>query len=161
MTTGVHATAANADLYAQLREIPGVNRVVHQAGGWWAAGAGLDIQAMAERMQALGIRLGTITAVPLATQGETRIIYHWVATGQIVNFETLTSYGALPSLARTVRAAGWAEREIHDLFGVTFVGHPNPAPLLKPEGFDNGMLRAAVCGPRSLAGSPTSGLLKR
>ena len=34
------------------------------------------------------------------------------------------------------RAADWFEREAHDLFGVTFLGHPNLEPLLLFEGFE-------------------------
>jgi NADH-quinone oxidoreductase subunit C len=153
-------TVSHTDLRQCLHALPGVTRLVHQAGAWWACGDELDVHAMAGLMSSRGIRLGTITAVPLAAQGETRIVYHWVADSQIVNVETVTRERALPSLATGVRAAGWAEREIHDLFGVTFVGHPNPAPLLKPEGFDSGMLRAAMCGPRPLERSPTVGLFK-
>ncbi len=32
--------------------------------------------------------------------------------------------------------ADWYERENHDLFGVTFTGHPNLVPLLLYEGFE-------------------------
>ena len=34
------------------------------------------------------------------------------------------------------RGADWFEREAHDLFGIVFVGHPNPSPLLLYDGFD-------------------------
>lgn len=34
------------------------------------------------------------------------------------------------------RGADWFEREAHDLFGIVFVGHPNPSPLLLYEGFE-------------------------
>ena len=42
----------------------------------------------------------------------------------------------VPSVTSVWRAADWYEREAHDLFGVTFDGHPNPAPLLLYEGFE-------------------------
>ena len=42
----------------------------------------------------------------------------------------------LPSVTSVWRAADWYEREAHDLFGVIFDGHPNPAPLLLYEGFE-------------------------
>ena len=42
----------------------------------------------------------------------------------------------LPSVTSVWRAAEWYEREAHDLFGVTFDGHPNLAPLLLYEGFE-------------------------
>ena len=42
----------------------------------------------------------------------------------------------VPSVTSVWRAAEWYEREAHDLFGVTFDGHPDPAPLLLYEGFE-------------------------
>ena len=42
----------------------------------------------------------------------------------------------VPSITSVWRAAEWYEREAHDLFGVTFDGHPNPEPLLLYEGFE-------------------------
>ena len=41
-----------------------------------------------------------------------------------------------PSVVSVWRAAEWYEREAHDLFGVTFEGHPNLSPLLLYEGFE-------------------------
>lgn len=37
-----------------------------------------------------------------------------------------------PSLAPSLAAAAWYEREIHDLFGLEPVGHPRPDPLILP-----------------------------
>jgi NADH-quinone oxidoreductase subunit C len=42
----------------------------------------------------------------------------------------------LPTVTSVWRAADWYEREAHDLFGVTFSGHPNPQPLILYEGFE-------------------------
>lgn len=42
---------------------------------------------------------------------------------------------AAPSAVAVWEAAGWYERETHDLFGVVFVGNPDPSPLLLYEGF--------------------------
>jgi len=41
----------------------------------------------------------------------------------------------IPSVVSVWRGADWFEREGHDLFGIVFQGHPNPAPLLLYEGF--------------------------
>ena len=144
------------ELSARLGAIAGVLGVALHDGGVWVEAPGLDVHAMNEAMAALGIRLGTITARPLSVQGETVIIYHYIALTTSINFKTLTRGGALPSLADRVPAASWAEREIKDLFGVDFPGHPNLVPLMKPKGFEDGMLRAAMCGPVLLPRSPTS-----
>ena len=42
----------------------------------------------------------------------------------------------LPSLTSVWEAAGWYERETHDLFGVVFEGNPDMTPLLLYEGFE-------------------------
>jgi formate hydrogenlyase subunit 5 len=42
--------------------------------------------------------------------------------------------GPVPSLALISPLLGWYEREITDLFGLKFVGHPEPEPLVLHEG---------------------------
>ena len=42
----------------------------------------------------------------------------------------------VPSVTSVWRAADWYEREAHDLFGVSFEGHPDLAPLLLYDGFE-------------------------
>jgi NADH:ubiquinone oxidoreductase subunit C len=42
----------------------------------------------------------------------------------------------VPSLTGLWRAADWYEREMHDLFGMEFEGHPNLSPLILYEGFE-------------------------
>jgi len=46
------------------------------------------------------------------------------------------SHPQVPSLVGLWEAAGWYEREAHDLFGVEFEGNPNLTPLLLYEGFE-------------------------
>ena len=43
---------------------------------------------------------------------------------------------SVPTVISVWRGADWFERETHDLFGVTFAGHPNLKPLLLYEGFE-------------------------
>ncbi len=145
-------------LTERLASINGVASVTFHNRGLWVDGPLLDVEAMADAMAGLGIRLGSITAIPQSVKGETTIIYHFISESIIISFKTQTRNGALASLAGRLRAAAWAEREIRDLFAVDFPGHPNPLPLIKPSGFANGMLREAMCGPAALAKSPTSAL---
>jgi NADH-quinone oxidoreductase subunit C len=46
------------------------------------------------------------------------------------------SDATVPSVTPVWRAANWYEREAHDLFGVSFDGHPDLGPLLLYEGFE-------------------------
>jgi Ni,Fe-hydrogenase III large subunit/Ni,Fe-hydrogenase III component G len=45
---------------------------------------------------------------------------------------------AYPSLTPRLPAAAWLERELHDMLGVTAVGHPDPRPLVLHEGWPRG-----------------------
>ena len=47
----------------------------------------------------------------------------------------------LPSAVGVYAGAAWHERETHEMFGVTFEGHPGLVPLLLPEGFEGHPLR--------------------
>ena len=46
-----------------------------------------------------------------------------------------------PSLADLWSSADWAEREVYDMFGITFEGHPNLKRILLPDGWKGHPLR--------------------
>ncbi|WP_042690879.1 NADH-quinone oxidoreductase subunit C [Azospirillum sp. B506] len=166
VATTVEPAADTADrdcssLGEALRAIPGVRSVVVRNGALWADAPLLNVEAMAAAMAALGIRLGTVTAIPHADSAESTVIYHYIDEHRIINVKTCTRNGALTSLAPSVRAASWAEREIRDLFAVEFPGHPNPVPLIRPEGIDTATLREAMCRPATVTRKPSSPLATR
>lgn len=141
-----------------LQGIPGVRSVTERNDALWVDAPLLDVGAMAATMVGLGIRLGTVTAIPRAEDGEATVIYHYIDEHRVISVKTCTRNGALPSLAPNVRAASWAEREIRDLFAVEFPGHPNPVPLIRPEGIDTATLREAMCRPSTVGRKPVSPL---
>ena len=61
-----------------------------------------------------------------------------LANEQSLVLKTQVSYDrpALPSVCAVWPAADWYEREAHDLFGVSFDGHPDLSPLLLYPEFD-------------------------
>ena len=66
--------------------------------------------------------------------GESRAeVCYLAATGAgrpFVIWRVSTAGGDLPSLASRAPLLGWYEREMSDLFGLRFEGHPEPAPLV-------------------------------
>ena len=46
---------------------------------------------------------------------------------------------SLPTMTDFMPAANWIEREIHELLGVNFVGHPRLDKLLLPDDWQEGI----------------------
>ncbi len=42
----------------------------------------------------------------------------------------------VPSVSGIFPTANWHERETHDFYGIVFDGHPNPRPLILPDGWE-------------------------
>ncbi len=136
------------DLVSGLSDLAGAglgeteHPVQRMADGLWMEAPALDPAALARVMMKLGGRLSTITALPLA-DGETALIYHYLAGGQAVNVRVATRENTVPSISGITRSASWIEREIYDLYGVSFCGHPCLARLIRPPSMQPGMFRIA------------------
>jgi len=56
----------------------------------------------------------------------------------------------VPTLTGVHRGAAWHERETHEMYGVAFAGHTDPAPLLlDPDGLRTPLRKDAYLAPRS------------
>jgi NADH:ubiquinone oxidoreductase subunit C len=75
-----------------------------------------------------------IIATGMVSDDGFEIIYHFSddRTGYIVNLLTTLPENKpeIESLANIINAANWIEREIHELFGIRFINHPNLTKLI-------------------------------
>ena len=72
------------------------------------------------------------------------IVYHLLSPSQNLRIRLKVAAGeaeAVPSLSDVFPVADWFEREVYDLFGVFFEGHPDLRRLLTDYGFDGYPLR--------------------
>lgn len=71
------------------------------------------------------------------------ILYHFSfdKTGQIINLHVILPHEdpEIESLTRLFSAADWIEREIYELLGIRFTGHPNLVKLLSKENWPEGI----------------------
>lgn len=135
------------DLADRLAAALGATRTRRTVSGVRLDIEGFDVETLVGAIAEARLRLGAITGTP-SPSGETDIVYHFVGPDGFLDIATTTRNGAIGSLAPHLRPASWAEREIHDLFAVDFLGHPDPSPLMRPEGFEPGMMRAPMCVAR-------------
>jgi len=84
------------------------------------------------------LHLSTITGVD---RGETiDVIYHFIAEGVSLNLRASVDKvtATIDSITPVIPAAILYEREVADLLGVQFAGHPDPRRLILPEDWPEG-----------------------
>lgn len=72
------------------------------------------------------------------------VVYHFLSLSQNHRIRLITSIEeseSLPSLIQVFRSAGWFEREIYDLYGLVFEGHPDLRRILTDYDFEGHPLR--------------------
>ncbi|MCK4345487.1 MAG: NADH-quinone oxidoreductase subunit C [Bacteroidales bacterium] len=89
------------------------------------------------------VKLRFITASALESKAGFEIYYHFSndETGLIFNLHVILS-GKEPeiqSLTSLFEAANWIEREIHEILGITFPGHPNLEKLISEGNWAEGV----------------------
>ena len=91
-------------------------------------------------------RLATVTAVD-RHPGEPRfeVVYHLhsIARNERLRLKCRLSSAAaeIDSVVSVWRSANWYEREVFDLFGIGFRGHPDLRRIMMPEDWDGHPLR--------------------
>ena len=84
--------------------------------------------------------LRSLTAIDWEDEG-IEVVYHLYSSAHRHNLTVKVSLDnadlTLDSATTVWRAATWHERETAEMFGVRFVGHPDPRPLLLPDDMDD------------------------
>ncbi len=77
----------------------------------------------------------TITAID--NKEDIELCYHFSNGSQILTVRThlINSDPTIATITDLTVKASLYEREVHDLFGIIFQGHPNLSPLLLPDGW--------------------------
>jgi Ni,Fe-hydrogenase III component G len=87
-----------------------------------------------------GARLQIATGVD--TSKGLEVMYHWAmdTDGIVITLRVLVDHDSpeLDSIAPFYPAAGWIEREIWELLGITFTGHPDLRHLLLADDWPEG-----------------------
>lgn len=89
----------------------------------------------------MGARFCTASGVD--TRAGIEVLYHFSIDrlGLIISVRALSPkpFPELESLTPFLPAASWIEREIHELLGVNFKGHPDLRRLLLPDDWEEGV----------------------
>jgi NADH:ubiquinone oxidoreductase subunit C len=128
------------DYKSLLQALPNAAPLTQQKDGFWMNAPKLDVLEMARQMKKWEARFSTMTGAMLPND-ETSVTYHYCLDNSTYNIKVSTKGNHLPSIAVILPAADWIEREIQDLFKVTFDGHPNPERLLRPSQLEQGIFR--------------------
>jgi Ni,Fe-hydrogenase III component G len=89
----------------------------------------------------MGARFSMATGID--TRIGIEILYHMAfdKNGTVVSIMTLVPKPELkmPTFTDIIPAAEWIEREIHEMLGVDFIGHPRLERLLLPDDWEEGV----------------------
>lgn len=112
-----------------------------------------DVLSAAEELRRLGFdRLGMITAVD---RGESFVMVYRMKSRSLsaavfMKCNVPREDAHIASVCGVWPAANWQEREVYDLFGIHFDGHPDLRRMFLPEDFEGHPLRKDYDDPRMI-----------
>jgi len=123
----------------ELAEFRGETRLIIRRG---------DLLSAVETIRRMGFeRLSDITAVDYFPAEDPRfhLVYQFTSLEHTATFEMRVHVPgvspSVPSLEKIYPNANWREREIFDMFGITFEGHSDPRRILMPHDWEGYPLR--------------------
>lgn len=92
------------------------------------------------------VRLSSVTAVDRwPAEPRFEVVYHLHSLQRNLRIRVKCRIGGSDAVIESVtgvwRSANWYEREVFDMFGIQFTGHPNLIRILMPEGWEGHPLR--------------------
>ncbi len=104
--------------------------------------------------------LSNLSGVDYPKLGHIQVVYHlysyrlghWI----VLKVNALRDDPVVPTVSDVWSAANWQEREVYDLLGVTFTGHPDLRRILMPEDWPGHPLRKDFVEPQEYHGIATS-----
>jgi NADH-quinone oxidoreductase subunit C len=155
-----------AGVHARLRERFGdvVGPLEGTGAGAWATVDPARIREVAEFAKtdpALRFEcLSNLSGVDYPKQGHIQVVYHLLSYSLrhvfVLKVNATRDDPVVASLVSVWSTADWQEREVFDLFGVTFDGHPDLRRILMPEDWPGHPLRKDFVEPEEYHGIPTS-----
>jgi NADH-quinone oxidoreductase subunit C len=120
-----------------------------------------DVAAFAKSDPALRFDcLSNLSGVDYPKQGHIQVVYHLLSYPLRHIFVLKANANRDDPVVATVSDvwshADWQEREVFDLLGVTFTGHPDLRRILMPEDWPGHPLRKDFVEPQEYHGIPTS-----
>jgi NADH-quinone oxidoreductase subunit C len=92
------------------------------------------------------VRISTVTAVDrYPTEPRFEVVYHLHSIERNERVRLKCRLGGADPVIESVtgvwRGANWYEREVFDLFGIRFLGHPDPRRIMLPDDWEGHPLR--------------------
>jgi len=99
-----------------------------------------DVVSAAKQLLKLGFFIEAVTGVDWIKENQLEVVYdynHWDECCRVVVRTFLDrEKPEVPTISEVYSGANWHERETHDFFGISFLGHPDLSPFLLPEDAD-------------------------
>jgi NADH-quinone oxidoreductase subunit C len=103
--------------------------------------------------------LSNLSGVDYKDGGYIEVVYHLYSYPYrhaiVIKVRTPRDAASVPTVECVWKAANWLEREVYDLLGVTFKGHPDLRRLLMPEDWVGYPLRKDFVEPAEYHGIST------
>ena len=103
--------------------------------------------------------LSNLTGVDYKAKGTIQVVYHLYSYSHrhsvALKVDVPRDQPVLPSVESVWKAANWLEREMYDLLGLVFEGHPDLRRLLMPEDWIGYPLRKDFVEPEEYHGIST------